>query len=84
MILISQPIIGVSDHNAILGYYYDLCLSIYRKAKRSQTIDKNKDIMFEAVNVLTHNHHHILSIYVLPIYSLDHAELFTTIEEKVH
>lgn len=46
MILISQPIIGVSDHHAILGYYYDLCVSIYRKAKRAPTIDKSKDIMF--------------------------------------
>ena len=84
MIIISQPIIGVSDHHAILSYYYDLCLSIYRKTKRTATIDKNKDIMFEAVNVLTHNHHHILSIYILPIYSLTYAELFTTVEEKIY
>ena len=40
--------------------------------------------MFEAVNVLTHNHHHILSIYILPIYSLTYAELFTTVEEKIY
>ncbi len=84
MVIISQPIVGVSDHSAIIGYYYDLCVSIYRKAKRTQTVDKNKDIMFEAVNALTHNNHHILSIYILPIYSFDRAELFTTVEEKLY